>query len=265
MHPRSHVQGCLNFQDRPHQPGHRLNFAMGASSTFAHAPLTKGIIIGTSLASLLFSGHKHFLDLPLKPHLTRDFQLWRIFVHHVACSNSADLFLIVLILWHTSVHVERRFGSVKYASFLAVSIVIGSFLELMALVVNYHLLGYRAIPSGPFLITFAILYQHHRIVPSLYDYRIGRVHFDSHSLMPDLLCLVLAFFNPTSSLVGILVSAAYRSEQFPLKRWRLKMGWLGSLIGGGDRRRRPRPTHAVLEDDPRFEATNRLNRRTIVS
>ncbi|KAI7933096.1 hypothetical protein MJO28_005478 [Puccinia striiformis f. sp. tritici] len=225
---------------------------MGASSNFAHAPLSKvhvqlvlpsfldlfvAIIFGTSILSPLLSGHKHYLDVPLKPHLTRDFQFWRMFTHHTACSNSADLFLIVLILWHTSVTVERRFGTVKYAvrlffflnyfiflcgnkktnsaevsdSYLIVIVVVGSMLELLGLVICHSIFGFRifgfrsvdekipgelngrlrektdksrnsrAIPSGPFMMTFAIAYQHHNIVPLLYDYRIGQVHLDSLS------------------------------------------------------------------------------------
>ncbi|OAV86916.1 hypothetical protein PTTG_09746 [Puccinia triticina 1-1 BBBD Race 1] len=238
---------------------------MGASSTFAHAPLSKTIIFGTSILSLLLSGHKHYLDLPLKPHLTRDLQFWRIFTHHTACSNSADLFLIVLILWNTSVAVERRFGTVKYASYLIVTIVVGSLLELIGLVISHSILGYRAIPSGPFMVTFAIAYQHHSIVPSLYDYRIGRVHLDSHSLVPDLLSLLLGLFNPLSSLVGILVGALYRTDQLGLARWRIRNAFLLNRLhsaSSSDRRRKPRPTHASLEDDPRFEATIAPTRST---
>ncbi|EFP84137.2 hypothetical protein PGT21_033625 [Puccinia graminis f. sp. tritici] len=230
---------------------------MGASSTFAHAPLSRIIIFGTSILSLLLSGHKHYLDLPLTPHLTRDFQFWRILTHHTACSNSADLFLIVLILWNVSVTVERRFGTVKYASYLIVTVVVGSLLELMGLLISHSIMGYRAIPSGPFMVTFAIVYQHHAIVPSLYDYRIGRVHLDSHSLVPDILSLLLGLFNPLSSLVGILVGALYRTDQLGLARWRLRNSFLLSRLTSrsSDRRRKPRPTHASLEDDPRFEAT----------
>ncbi|KAI8448849.1 hypothetical protein BY996DRAFT_7547321 [Phakopsora pachyrhizi] len=221
---------------------------MGASSTFAHANITKSIIIGTSTLSLLLSGHKHYLDLPLSPHLTRDLQLWRILGHHFACSNSVDLFLIVILLWQISVPVERRFGSVKYASFLIVSIAVGTFFELFALIVNHHLFNYRAIPSGPFLLTFATLYQYHRIVPSLYDYKISRMTFDSNSLIPDLLSIILSCFNPTSSLIGLVVGAVYESDQFKLKRWRVKSSKIldNRTQGSGVRR----PNHVALEDDP---------------
>jgi len=230
---------------------------MGASSTFAHAPISKAIILGSAFLSLLLSGHKHLLDLPLHPHLTRDFQFWRILTHHAACSTSADLLLTVLILWHTSVAVERRFGTVKYASYLIVVVVIGSLFELIGLVVSHSVFGYRAIPSGPFMVTFAIVYQHGRIVPALYRYRVGEVGLSSQSLVPSSLSLLLLLFNPLSSLAGLLVAALYRNPHLALARWRIRHALLPRFLRSPLplSRRKPRPTHAALEDDPRFDAT----------
>ncbi|KAA1072953.1 hypothetical protein PGT21_033625 [Puccinia graminis f. sp. tritici] len=157
-------------------------------------------------------------------------------------------------------HQKRGFIDLFFSfsqSYLIVTVVVGSLLELMGLLISHSIMGYRAIPSGPFMVTFAIVYQHHAIVPSLYDYRIGRVHLDSHSLVPDILSLLLGLFNPLSSLVGILVGALYRTDQLGLARWRLRNSFLLSRLTSrsSDRRRKPRPTHASLEDDPRFEAT----------
>jgi hypothetical protein len=36
-------------------------------------------------------------------------------VHHLAFSNSSDLFLGVVILYNVGVQIERQFGSVKFA------------------------------------------------------------------------------------------------------------------------------------------------------
>jgi hypothetical protein len=107
---------------------------MGASSTFAHAPLSRSkisskliipfnlrkkarldadtalsfysfprsaaylalvIIFGTSILSLLLSGHKHYLDLPLTPHLTRDFQV--SFFSFSFSSSSSSSFSYIFI------------------------------------------------------------------------------------------------------------------------------------------------------------------------
>lgn len=42
-------------------------------------------------------------------------QYWRLFLHHVACASSADLLLTELLLYNAAVHIERAFGSIKYA------------------------------------------------------------------------------------------------------------------------------------------------------
>ena len=52
--------------------------------------------------------------MPLSPHLTRDHQLWRLVLHHFAFANSTELFLGVLLLFYTSIAIERLFGSLKY-------------------------------------------------------------------------------------------------------------------------------------------------------
>lgn len=40
---------------------------------------------------------------------------WRLFFHHLACSSFSDLFITELILFNVGIHVERLFGSVKFA------------------------------------------------------------------------------------------------------------------------------------------------------
>ncbi|KAG0151647.1 hypothetical protein CROQUDRAFT_36526 [Cronartium quercuum f. sp. fusiforme G11] len=226
---------------------------MSSASTFTHAPLTKASIMGCCILSLSLSGHKHFLNLPLSPHLTRDFQLWRIVSHHLVCSNSADIFLIVLILWSAAVPVERIFGTIKYASFLLVTMTIGSFLELIALVIGHQLFDYRAIPSGPFLLTFAILHQHQRAVPALYQYALKPFTFDSHTLTPHLLALVLFCFNPVSSALGLLTGALYRTDSLGLNRWRIPSRLLMRFIHqSAPTPAGRRPTHSRLADDPRM-------------
>lgn len=199
---------------------------MANPSTFTNAPITKVSIIGCSLLSFLLSNHQHLLDLPLKPELTRNLQLWRIISHHLVCSDLFDVLLIVTLLWNTSIPIERIFGSTKYASFLIVTIVIGSFLELLVLVIGNQLFDYKSIPSGPFLITFSILYQHQTLIPSLHDYIITPFKFDSHTFSPHLLSLFIFCLNPISSTLGLLVGSIYRVNRFKLNTWRMPSRYL---------------------------------------
>lgn len=116
--------------------------------------------------------------MPTSPHLTRDHQLWRLPIHHLVFANSSELFLGVLLLFYTSVPVERSFGSRKFAvsfrlgtrttpktladisvpiqSFLVVNAVLATVLEFVALVLGSRL-GFHTIPAGPFAIIFSIL------------------------------------------------------------------------------------------------------------
>lgn len=84
---------------------------------FAHAPITKGILIVTTIASLVV-GVFHlapYANLPISPHLTTHHQFWRLAVHHLAFTSSAELFLSVLLIYGAGREVERTFGTRKYA------------------------------------------------------------------------------------------------------------------------------------------------------
>lgn len=114
--------------------------------------------------------------MPLSPHLTRDHQLWRLVLHHFAFANSTELFLGVLLLFYTSIAIERLFGSLKYGvsggmllgatpeangaqrqSFLVATTALSTVLEVVVLLVGSRF-GFTTIPAGPFAIIFAIVY-----------------------------------------------------------------------------------------------------------
>ncbi|POV94351.1 hypothetical protein PSTT_16906, partial [Puccinia striiformis] len=66
-----YVMSCLSFKCS-------INLILMCSTrstcSTSFLDLFVAIIFGTSILSPLLSGHKHYLDVPLKPHLTRDFQ-----------------------------------------------------------------------------------------------------------------------------------------------------------------------------------------------
>ena len=91
------------------------------------------VVAATSIFAGIFD-IKHYLHLQLVPHITKHHQVsreleclsemifgsrfaqyWRLFAHHAACASSSDLLLTELLLYNASVHIERAFGSVKYA------------------------------------------------------------------------------------------------------------------------------------------------------
>jgi len=115
-------------------------------------------------------------------------QYWRLFAHHLAFSNSSYLLVAGVIFWNVGVHVERQFGSVKFAvslkyrlcrvkpippvqSFAVVSTLLATIIEFLSLLL-FHRAGLNHIASGPSALVFSILYQYTRIVPSAYHFRI---------------------------------------------------------------------------------------------
>ncbi|KAG6813027.1 hypothetical protein H0H92_014561 [Tricholoma furcatifolium] len=86
--------------------------------SFENASVTKGLMVGYGLTSIL-SGLfdvKHYFHLQLVPHLSRHHQYWRLVLHQLAFSSSSDLFIAQILLYNAGVHVERRFGSIKFAT-----------------------------------------------------------------------------------------------------------------------------------------------------
>lgn len=56
-------------------------------------------------------------------------------------------------------------------SFTIISTLLATLLEFLSLIL-LHRAGLNYIPSGPSTLIFSIIYQHHRIVPSAYNFRI---------------------------------------------------------------------------------------------
>lgn len=166
---------------------------------------------------------KHYLHLQLVPHLSRHHQYWRLLTHHLAFSNSSDLFLAELLLYVVGVNIERQFGSVKFASFTIVSGLVSTLLEFMALIL-LHRIGVNHIPGGPSAIVFSMLYQWYRLVPVAYHFKIFGVPL-SNKAFTYALALQLALGHLPGSLVsscvGLLVGYIYRSELINIKTWRV--------------------------------------------
>ncbi|KAH9077060.1 hypothetical protein EDB83DRAFT_2347992 [Lactarius deliciosus] len=183
--------------------------------SFQHAPVTKGVMM-----ALAQSFH-----LQLVPHISRDHQYWRFFGHHVAFSNSSELFLWELILYSIGVSIERQFGCVKYASFLVVSTPLVTALELLSLLA-LHRFGpsFNVIPSGPVGLAFSLLYQYSILVPATYHFRVFGVTL-SNKIFIYTLALLLAFSQPWSTtlvaVLGVTAGALYRSDIANLKGYRL--------------------------------------------
>ncbi|KAI0005120.1 hypothetical protein BJV74DRAFT_875657 [Russula compacta] len=237
--------------------------------SFQHAPVTKGIMMALAVSSVVVAifDVKYNFHLQLVPHISRDHQYWRLLVHHTAFSNSSELFLWELILYNIGVSIERQFGGVKYASFLVVSTLLVTALELPSLLA-LHRFGssFNVIPSGPVGLAFSLVYQYFSLVPATYQFRIFGVTFSNKAFVYAL-ALQLAFSQPWSTtlaaVLGFSTGAIYRSDIASLKGYRLPpwfvrltSRYLLSLVGETRairRTTRALPVTEVSDSTPRLE------------
>ncbi|KAF7294161.1 CUE domain-containing protein [Mycena chlorophos] len=249
--------------------------------SFEHAPVTKGLMAGIALTSILVGVFdvKHYFHLQLVPHLSQYYQYWRLPLHHLAFSSSGELFVGEILLFNTAIQVERQFGSQKFASFVVLSLALSTLFSFISLLlIPLRLL--TCLPPGPHALLFSTLYQHVRIVPPAYSFRILGVPLTSASFM-HLLALQLALSHiPGSAVVatvGILVGMAYRSDLTPMKSWRLPSGllefgrsWVVPLLGSLKAARRsnralpdgaPTPTQDEVITTSRLSAFTSTQRR----
>jgi len=153
-------------------------------------------------------------------------QYWRLISHQLAFSNSADFFLAQLLLYSVGRHVERQFGSVKYAaslpikllvksddlhwlqSFIFVSLLLATLLQFITVILFYRV-GVNHIALGPMAIIFSMLYQYSRIVPPVYIYRIFGIAFNNKSTSYILALQVHTLFQPNRKILRFCFTACH--------------------------------------------------------
>jgi len=170
------------------------------------------------------------------------------------CQSLSDLFVSELLIYNVGVQIERFFGSIKFASFIAVSTLVATISEFGSLLLLNNL-GLNTIPASPIALVFSILYQFSRIVPSIYHFRIFGIAFNNKSFT-YLLATQLAFSaapgSSVSALIGVVAGQLYRADLFSLKTYQLPP-WLIRLSSSvapyviGSTRPPRRTNHALHE------------------
>lgn len=175
-----------------------------------------------TLVSSLFD-IKHYFHLQFSPHVTHHYQYWRIFVHPLACTSSASLLLVELILYTASITIERQFGSLKYASFIAISAILSSALSFLALF-GFQKTSLNVIPAGPVALLFSIVYQYYRLLPPAYSFQLFAFKFSNKAYLYVLAYQLAVSQLPGSAaaaIIGILTGQLYRSDVLGLRSYRL--------------------------------------------
>ncbi|KAJ7584360.1 hypothetical protein C8J56DRAFT_950823 [Mycena floridula] len=235
--------------------------------SFENAPITKGFMAGVALSSVAIGifDVKYYFQVRLVPHMSKHHQYWRLATHPMIFTDSSALLLAELLMFTIGVQVERQFGSVKYGSFLVITLILTRIFEFLSLLLLYPL-GLNFFSSGPTPLLFSVLYQWARIVPVVYHFRIFGVPLSNKSFA-YLLALQLAFLRLPGSavlaVIGILCGQAYRSDLINLHSYRLPptlVSWsrrfLLPLVGST---RGPRRTTRAFPDDPRPRSSQQNN------
>lgn len=170
------------------------------SSGFAHAPVTRLLIVSLITTSVLatLSDTKHYFPITA-PYLLRYNQWWRLLTWPLAYLNSSELLFGTVTLYQLRV-IERLWGSAKFAvralrsvdvaprrtdladlavkrgqSFLAGTFAYTALLSplVVLLVLRPLSLGkVSLLPAGPTALIFAVLAQYHAAIPYTYRYRV---------------------------------------------------------------------------------------------
>ncbi|GAA5952727.1 hypothetical protein JCM21900_000419 [Sporobolomyces salmonicolor] len=239
------------------------------STNTSGAGLSRSVVLVLCSCSLLaaLTTTQHYFNVPLTPHLTRDHQLYRFALRWLVWRNSSQLVIAAFVLWYASLDVERIWGSRKYASFLVVMAGLTTVLEALSLVLFSHA-GLRILPAGPFALTFAVVYQSHRLLPTLYHFQLLHSSLTLNNRFPlYLLSLLLLTSEPPSSvllcLIGLLSSMAYSSDALPLslRQWRIPQRVydtlaqaLGPLMGVGSAQSAPVRGTAVTPEEAMLQS-----------
>ncbi|KAF9179761.1 hypothetical protein BGZ51_006665 [Haplosporangium sp. Z 767] len=181
---------------------------------------------------------------------------------HFAFSTSSEVLFGGLIIYYLRV-IERLFGPAKYVSFIFVSAVLCTFLNIAALVTGTAF-GLNVLPAGPYGVIFAALYQFYTLIPIVYEFKVFGIAFTDKVFMYILGAQLLMSHMPgsiASAMCGLFAGAIYRSDFGGTRRWRFPK----PMVQFADRFLVPvfssspaiRSTATTLESRPQTRASDR--------
>ncbi|KAJ1912455.1 hypothetical protein H4219_005596 [Mycoemilia scoparia] len=194
-----------------------------SSSGFSGATVTKTWLLSLTALPIISSivGLRPYIKLRIVPHITRKFQLWRLFTSATMFSSASDVFTGVLIIYNLRI-IERLFGSRKYAAFLFVTGFVSKFLEVAISLILRQPRVNNIVP-GPFALIAALVYQYYQLVPATGIVNIFGVNLSSKSGIYLLTAQLFYSRYPNSvapALAGLAASMIYSSNIANLKQWR---------------------------------------------
>ncbi|KAJ2651375.1 hypothetical protein IW137_000665 [Coemansia sp. RSA 1287] len=192
------------------------------------APATKLWIYSVLIFSLVFAwspAWRHALmRLRFVPHITRDWQIWRLASIQLGVATTTELTSTLVIVYRMR-SVERILGTRKFAAFVFVAGVVGLTLSVVLLAGARWMLPARIygavnmVAGGPLVTVFACLAQYYMLVPSKRVRALG-VTVGDKWLTYGLAANLLGESAAVPALAGIMAGAVYAADVAGLKQWR---------------------------------------------
>ncbi|KAJ2828315.1 hypothetical protein IWW50_001446 [Coemansia erecta] len=164
------------------------------------------------------------LRLRFVPHITRDWQVWRLVTTVLGFATTTELLAALLIVYQLRI-IERLFGTRKYVAFMFVACVVGQTLSMLALCTVWWLLPARVfaatnvVAGGPLVAVFACLVQYYLLVPSKHMRVLG-VSVGDKWMTYVVAANLLRTSAVVPALAGIAAGAVYTGDMASLKQWR---------------------------------------------
>jgi hypothetical protein len=152
----------------------------------------------------------------------------------------------------------RNTTDARRQSFTIISTLLATLLEFLSLIL-LHRAGLNYIPSGPSTLIFSIIYQHHRIVPSAYNFRIFGLPLTNKSftyIFALQVCLFLLFRNTFQTY--ILPARHWTSSRVRSCSAHRHLHWPDIPLRPSQPQRIPDPSMASILRIPVYSSSDRL-------
>lgn len=202
-----------------------------SSLGFGRAPVSRFLIIGTGISSVsvallprryqnLFS--LHWLDIINKK------QVWRLATSQLVLDNTMDVLSNCILIYYFLI-LERRFGSLKYMTFIfkTWSLTLALYLSIMKFNLLEGIVNKLEIaPSGLYGPLYAALVQYFFDVPK--GESVGPFGLPiSRKIFVYIIALQMLLTSPTTLLIstcGLISGFVYRLNLFSFQHWHVPKG-----------------------------------------
>eukprot|EP00128_Syssomonas_multiformis_P019046 Colp12_sorted_trinity150504_noHs@26674 len=168
---------------------------------FYQAPVTQGIVLAVG-ASSIAAGFLQSRDVGLNvAGLFGRGEVWRLATHNFVFNNNTEIMFGGMLLY-VSRMFERRYGSLKFASFAVLTSTMSTIMQV-AILFLLRKSGFDVVSSGPYGFIYAMMVQYFYSIPRSNKLNIGGFDISSKTFT-YLLALQLAYSGYPHSVIPVI-------------------------------------------------------------